>query len=129
VIVVDTSVLIPLYVEHEHSEASQRLMRVDGEWIAPVLWRSEVANVLWKYVSLRGMELSLALEILQACRSLMVEREFPIGTDEALLLACESGCSAYDAEFVALARRRGLQLATRDRQLLRLFPRLAFCPS
>jgi hypothetical protein len=48
---------------------------------------SEVVNVLWKYVSLRGMEISLALEILQACPSLMADREFPIGTDEALLLA------------------------------------------
>jgi plasmid stability protein len=72
---------------------------------------SEVVNVLWKYVSLRGMELSLALEILQACRSLMAEREFPIGTDEALLLACESGCCACFHGWPS-ARHEGPPVAT-----------------
>lgn len=119
---------MPLYLPHEHSEASWSLLRRDPEWLAPLLWRSEAANVLWKQVRLRGMDARLALEIFQACKALLMGKEMATGQDDVLILACRSGCSAYDAEFVALAQRKGISLATRDKVLLRLFPTCAFCP-
>lgn len=36
-----------------------------------------------------------------------------------------SGCSAYDCEFVSLARRLHVPLVTNDRQVLKAFPALA----
>jgi predicted nucleic acid-binding protein len=36
-----------------------------------------------------------------------------------------SACSAYDCEFVALARAQRVPLLTTDRQLLREFPNVA----
>jgi predicted nucleic acid-binding protein len=40
-------------------------------------------------------------------------------------LASTNRCSAYDCEFVALARYLGVPLVTEDRQLLEGFPGIA----
>jgi predicted nucleic acid-binding protein len=41
----------------------------------------------------------------------------------------DSGLSAYDTLFVALARRRRLPLVTFDKQILKAFPDIAGRPS
>ncbi|MHB8421643.1 MAG: type II toxin-antitoxin system VapC family toxin [Leptospirales bacterium] len=45
-----------------------------------------------------------------------------------LSLAIESGCSAYDAEFVWVARNLNLPLVTADRKILVSFPEIAMTP-
>jgi predicted nucleic acid-binding protein len=93
-----------------------------------VLWRSEFANVLWKYVKHRGMPTATALAALAQARDLMLDHEYELGLDDVLLLAIDSGCTTYDCEYVALAKRLGLRLATRNQQLLLTFPGLTFLP-
>ncbi len=44
---------------------------------------------------------------------------------EVLHLAQISHCSAYDCEFVALARRLDVPLVTADKQILKAFPLIA----
>ncbi len=41
------------------------------------------------------------------------------------LVADRSDCSAYDCEYVALAKRLGVKLVTMDRKVLRAFPEVA----
>lgn len=55
----------------------------------------------------------------------------PLQPDGAavLTLALDSGCSAYDCEFVWLARELGVPLVTADREVRNAFPRLAVNPS
>lgn len=45
-----------------------------------------------------------------------------------LTIAAESGCSAYDSEYVALAMEKGLLLLTYDRKLIEAFPGIAITP-
>ena len=45
-----------------------------------------------------------------------------------LTIAIESGCSAYDSEYIALALETGLPLLTYDRKLIDLFPVVAMTP-
>ena len=45
-----------------------------------------------------------------------------------LELAKRSRCTAYDCEFVALAKRLGTGLVTSDRQVLSAFPETAVSP-
>lgn len=45
-----------------------------------------------------------------------------------LQLAAQSGCSAYDCEFVGLAQDLGVTFVTADRQILAAFPSVAVSP-
>ena len=49
--------------------------------------------------------------------------------NEVLQLAVDSGCSAYDCEFVALAEWLDAHLVTFDRAVLRAFPERAMAPA
>ena len=55
----------------------------------------------------------------------MAGREYAVVSHRVLHLAKESGCSAYDCEFVSLAMDLGIPLVTADRQVLRAFPNVA----
>ena len=100
-------------------------MRRDSDWIAPFLWRSELRNTLTTLHRHQGLSLDTAIEIASDAEAILYEREFAVASRSVLELASESGRSAYDCEFVALARQRELPLVTSDRQLVRSFPDVA----
>ena len=50
------------------------------------------------------------------------QREILPSYEEVLDLIAESDCTAYDCEFMALAKELGLPLVTADKQLLSQFP-------
>ena len=58
----------------------------------------------------------------------IVAHEQDIPSEDVLRLAAESGCSAYDCEFVALADWLDTPLVTLDRAVLRAFPERAMTP-
>ena len=60
--------------------------------------------------------------------SLMLGGEYHVVSADVLNLAASSGCTAYDAEFVALARGLSVPLVTMDRELLEKFPETAVTP-
>ena len=55
-------------------------------------------------------------------------KEYTLVSADILNLAFTGGCSAYDAEFVALARDMGVPLVTADSSLLQKFPDTAVSP-
>ncbi len=55
-------------------------------------------------------------------------REYTVVSHKVLQLAGQSGCSAYDCEFVSLAMDLEIPLVTSDRQILRAFPKVAVSP-
>jgi predicted nucleic acid-binding protein len=125
VIVVDTNVIAYLFLETGRQDAAERLLRRDPEWAVPVLWRSEMRNVLATEMAQRGLGLQLALGIQQEAEDLLAEREFEVPSDRVLPLAERSRCSAYDCEFVALADSLDVPLYTADAGLLKAFPKRA----
>jgi predicted nucleic acid-binding protein len=52
----------------------------------------------------------------------MREHEYAVPTDLVLDATTESTCSAYDCEFVVLARQLSVSLVTADRRVLKEFP-------
>ena len=50
---------------------------------------------------------------------------YNVSSEKVLELACDSGCTAYDCEYVALAQELGVPLVTTDKQVLRAFPKTA----
>jgi predicted nucleic acid-binding protein len=124
-IVVDTNVIAYLMLPGEHTQAARHLLATDPSWCAPLLWRSELRNVLALYVRQRHLTVEEACELQTASEALLDGREYAVRSDDVLSLAAESGRSAYDCEFVALARSLGVPLVTSDRQLLASFPETA----
>lgn len=124
-IVVDTNVLVALALPSEDDAAAEQLFSDDPDWVAPLLWRSEFRNVLASRMRKGGLSPEQALAFQLEMESLLDEREYPVDSGAVLTLADESGCTAYDCEFVSLAIQLGVPLVTMDAQVLKAFPRLA----
>lgn len=124
-IAVDTNVIAYLYLPGDRTAAAEALLRADPEWTAPLLWRSELRNVLATQVRAKRLDLASAQSIQSEAEQLFRGREFTVDSAEVLRLAAESGCSAYDCEFVTLAEYLDVPLYSADRRLVERFPRRA----
>ena len=121
-IVVDTNVVCQRWLPTPHSAAVDKALAKDPDWIAPLLWRSEFRNALAGALRQNFITLDLALEIAAKAERHFANREFAVSARAVLQLVASSTCSAYDCEFVALARQQRVPLVTLDRQVLRDFP-------
>ena len=124
-IVVDSNVLAYLYLPGPFTARAQSLFARQPEWAAPVLWRSEFRNILAGFQRRDALDLEQACVLQREAEGLMAQTEFTVDSMHVLQLVNESDCSAYDCEFIALARHLGTRLVTMDKRLLRSFPREA----
>jgi len=125
VIVVDTNVIAYLAMPSPYTEAAERLLLREPDWAAPLLWRSEFRNVLSLYLRKGLIRFEEALEIQEEMELLFHGREYDVASLDVLSLVNQSDCSAYDCEFVALAKGLGVRLVTMDRKLVSCFPYIA----
>ena len=65
-IVVDTNVIHYCWVRGQHTEVAQAVRRRDPDWHAPILWRSELRNVLTAYLRRELMSREQVVGILDA---------------------------------------------------------------
>ena len=122
-VVIDASVALTWCFEDEASPQTDALFeRVrDGGAVVPALWHLELANVLLQ-AEKRGRiatgDVATRLELIA---------ELPIATDheaaarawrEVIALARAERLTVYDAAYLELAVRRGLQLSSRDDALV-----------
>jgi predicted nucleic acid-binding protein len=124
-IVVDTNIIAYLYIQSEFSELVESTIRKDSHWSAPLLWRSELRNVLTACMRKKMLLLSDASEIMGEAELLMRGNEYSVKSSTVLNLVCRSDCSAYDCEFVALAQDLQAPLVTMDKKILKNFPETA----
>lgn len=124
-IVVDTNVIAYFYLPTEYTPLAEKLMVQAPVWAAPTLWRSELRNVLALYLRKQALTFDQAYGIQIEAETLLAEHEFEMDSYEVLHLAEISHCSAYDCEFVALAKRLNLHLVTADKKILKAFPSIA----
>ena len=122
-IVVDNSIVLPLFVADEDSVAMEQLLEQaspENQLLVPRLWLSEFGNGL--LVSSRRGRISKEMAILahEKARKLPIEIAcFPELEDlgHVHVLAEKHKLSFYDASYLALAIQRSAQLATNDRAL------------
>jgi predicted nucleic acid-binding protein len=124
-IVVDTNIIATLYLPTELTGHAERLLETDPEWVAPLLWRSEFRNVLALYLRKGLLTLADAVRIQDEAEALLAEQEYSTVSRDVLGLVAASSCSAYDCDFVALARTLKVKLVTMDRKILAEFPETA----
>lgn len=114
-----------LYLNSEKSLLTEHLFRLDSKWIAPSLWKSEFRNVLTLYLRKKLLALDDVLLIIRQAESLMLDNEYEISSAHVMQLVHVSGCSAYDREFVALAKALAIPLITADKKIIKAFPDIA----
>lgn len=121
-IVVDTNLIAYAVSPGEPGALAARVAERDPVWIAPVFWRSEMANVLATAMRARGLDFDDAVAMFERAEQLVTDSELEPAIAEWLEIAARGGVSAYDAGFVFVAEQLDLPLVTADRKLAKAFP-------
>lgn len=127
-IVADCSIIAPLFIETTETVQARAVFAHDPDWVMPALWRSELRSVARKYILFRALPVELAIRELMHAEKVFAESDRAVACADVLRIVLRSRCSAYDAEYLALAEGLGLPLVTEDRRLTELFPGLAVTP-
>jgi predicted nucleic acid-binding protein len=124
-IVVDSNVIAYCWIHGERTALAHRLRRLDADWHAPVLWRSELRNILTGYRRDGSLDISQVRQIMAAAEAGLAGHEHYLPSDRVFQVTEPSRLSAYDSELVALAEILNVPLVTEDRAILAAFPQRA----
>ena len=116
-IVADTNLVSYLLIAGEHTEAARAAWSRDRQWVLPTLWRSEYLDVLAVAVRARVLDREKAQAAWRSGVRLFGRSEREPDGPAVLDAAVELGISAYDAQFVVVARDLKVLLVTADRKL------------
>ena len=120
-IVADTNLIAYFLIKSGFTPDARAVYQKDPDWIAPLLWRSELRNVLIQSLRQALLSLDEIISIMNRAEGLMKDSGYQMDSSRVLRLAADSGCTAYDCEFVALALDLGIPLVTSDRALIEKF--------
>ena len=121
-IVVDTNILAYLYLPGEYTALAEELLETTDSWAVPVLWRSEFRNILAGCLRRNELSFENAMALQLEAESLVAGNEYEVDSRKVLELVRDSNCSAYDCEFVALAKSLNTHVVTADKKILQAFP-------
>lgn len=124
-IVADTNLIAYLMIEGDFTPQAELVYQLDSNWIAPYLWRSEFRNILALYLRKNYLSMAEAKTIMAQAEALMKNKEFELDSASILKMIENSTLSAYDCEYVVLAKKLGINLITNDKKILKSFPDLA----
>ena len=124
-VVVDTNVIAYYWLPGVHTENAVALRRRTDDWFVPRLWRSEFRNVLARYLRAGIIGFDHARVLIRSAESELADCERAVDSTAVMDLVAASACSAYDCEFVAVARQTGIALVTEDAGIVRAFPDVA----
>jgi len=129
-IVVDTNTIAYFYIPGQFTSLVDEIRRRDNEWVTSPLWRYEFRSVLQKYVKADLLDFSDAIQIAEDAEMALLGREVSVPPSVALSFLNQAmttypKISAYDSEFLALARSLNLKLITFDKEISKKFPDIA----
>ena len=115
-IVVDTNVIAYLLIEGDRTVDAQALRLADSDWRSEPFLLVEFSNLLATQVRAKALSAAQAKSLLDSAAQ-QVAAWVEVPHAEALAVALERQVSAYDARFVACARRLSAPLVTEDSRL------------
>ena len=124
-IVVDTNVIHYCWVRGQNTLLAQAVRRRDPDWHAPFLWRSELRNILTAYLRRELLSRPQIDGILRTADHALAQKSHSVSDTSVLDVVQASTLTAYDAEFVALAKALVVPLVTADKAVLKAFPERA----
>lgn len=116
-IVVDTNILFPAFIEGVNTERVRQLRALDPDWRIEGMALIEFTNILATYHRQEYLSADDARHCLQLVQAEFLFGTHAVSTDLALDLAIQFQITAYDARHVLLARTLGTRLVTEDRRL------------
>ncbi|HEY4485288.1 MAG TPA: type II toxin-antitoxin system VapC family toxin [Nitrospiria bacterium] len=123
--VLDSSFALAWALPDETSGQADRFFtRIKGEyafWV-PALWWYEIANALIMAQRRRRLSEPDRIRLIELYETLPIQTDILLGADiirRLHALAQEHNLSAYDTAYLELAQRRGFELATLDRDLIK----------
>ncbi|MCW5679300.1 MAG: type II toxin-antitoxin system VapC family toxin [Rhodospirillales bacterium] len=117
--VVDASVAIKWFVSEEFRPEARRLLVFTMNFVAPDLIVTETANIAWKKVIRREIDLQQAKFITNAIQQYIpVMESWQDLVERALDIGVEIKHPIYDCMYLACAEKIGGTLVTADRRLL-----------
>ena len=123
-ILVDTNIIAPLYVQSARSDAVRELFARDAVWRTEPLALIELSNVLITYERARYITAATARDCLSRAAAFLQPQLFRVSHQAALEAALDYRVTAYDARFLALADQLGSRLVTEDARLRAAAPAL-----
>ena len=117
-IVADTNLISYLLIEGDQTELARQVWIRDHEWAMPPIWRSEFLNVLAVSHKVGALDEEQAFLLWRRSNVFLDTTEVEPDGEQVLEIAMNSGISAYDAHFVAVANELGVPLVTADKRLL-----------
>jgi predicted nucleic acid-binding protein len=121
-IVVDTNVIAHFYMESARTPVARRVFEKDPEWRVPPLWKHDFLNVLATASRQDPGRSGAFVNLWKQMAEHFVAQEADIQLSDALQWAIQSRITAYDAQFVTLAKALDVPLVSEDSQLQKTFP-------
>ena len=115
-IAVDTNVIAYLLIEGDRTADAQALRLADPDWRSEPFLLVEFSNLLATQVRAKALSAAQAKSLLEVAAQ-QVSAWVEVPPAEALAVAFDHQVSAYDARFVACARRLSVPLVTEDSRL------------
>jgi predicted nucleic acid-binding protein len=122
--VLDASVALAWFIDHPIDPYAERIRQhLRGDWAAtaPLLWQTEVANIL---AAAERRKIVAAAEVAEASATLQklspTRLQFDVSVltlDELTTSARKYGLTAFDAAYLLLALRESAPIATLDKAL------------
>ncbi len=128
-IIADTNIISYLLLPTSYTDSVESLYKIDPDWSAPILWKSEFRNVMALYLRKKIITLEKAMQLQDTAESIIIQNEYDVSSSQILAFIDESNCSSYDCEFVALAHHFDTKLVTQDKKILNEFPSTAISVS
>lgn len=121
-IVADSNLIAYLLIPGDKSELADAVLLKDADWAVPLICRSEIRNILTLYMRHEGMSLAQGRTTMEMAERLWSGREYAVPSDDILELTYRHDITAYDGEFVVLAKQLGIPLVTFDKAVRKAFP-------
>jgi predicted nucleic acid-binding protein len=126
--VVDAHIISLMTFPGRFSSTVSRLHEENPQWVAPALWKADFLNILALYYRKGMIDYSQAAIALDVAERLIGAREHAADAKAIMEVIVNSNCSAYDCEFIVLAKKLATKVITYNKKLIEEFPDLALTP-
>ena len=124
-IVIDVNIISALFIKSDHTPEAKKLLMHDNDWIAPLIWRSEFRHILGYLIQQKSLTPRHANLIMQEAENLMQRGEYEVPSYQILNIVEKFHCSAFVAEYIALASEVGVAFVTFDESYIKVFENIS----